>query len=294
MDALLKTGKHTITALTRVGSKGEFPEGVKVVEVDYDNEESIVAALKDQQFLAITLSVRAPPNTHSNIVKAAIKAGVKYIMPNAYGGDLFNPLLADEPYAKANVGKIREITELGGDYIMMVCGFWYEWSLALGEYWYGIDIRNKKVVFYDDGKTKIKSSTWEQCGRAFAALLSLPESGASPSVADFKNKTVGLESFEVSQRDMLDSLHRVLGDTDADWTITYEPTAERYAAGLARFQKGEMTGFAQALYARGFYNDGTGLHSTSNDVLGLHLEDLDTCTKNAVEMVKSGWNPLGL
>ena len=280
--------------MTRVGSKGEFPQGVKVVEVDYDNEESVVAALKDQQFLAITLSVRAPPDTHSKIVKAAIKAGVKYIMPNAYGGDLFNPKLAEEPYAKANIGKIREITELGGDYIMMVCGFWYEWSLALGEYWYGFDIKNKKVVFYDDGKTKIKTSTWEQCGRAFAALLSLPESGASPSVADFKNKAVGLESFEVSQRDMLDSLHRVLGDTDADWTITYEPTDKRYAEGLARFQKGEMTGFAQALYARGFYNDGTGLHATVNDVLGLKLEDLDTCTKNAVEMVNSGWNPLGL
>ena len=88
------------------------------------------------------------------------------------------------------------------------------------------------MTFYDDGKTQIDVSTWDQCGRAIAGLLSLPESGTSPCVADWKNKPLYINSFKVSQRDMLDSLHRVLGNTDKDWTIDYEPTDQRYKRGL--------------------------------------------------------------
>lgn len=39
--------------------------GVKVALVDYDDKKSVVAALRDQQFLVITLGVRAPPDRKS-------------------------------------------------------------------------------------------------------------------------------------------------------------------------------------------------------------------------------------
>ncbi|KAF1729828.1 hypothetical protein CRV24_010370 [Beauveria bassiana] len=38
--------KHTVTALTRIGSKSVLPEGVIKAPVDYANEESLVGALK--------------------------------------------------------------------------------------------------------------------------------------------------------------------------------------------------------------------------------------------------------
>ncbi len=239
-----------------MAARERLPEGVKVVEVNYDDENSLVAALSGQQFLVITLAVTAAPETHSNIAKAAVKAGVPYIMPNVYGGDVFHPSFANEQYTKEAVKRTLEIKELGGTYIYMACGFWYEWSLALGENFFGFDIKNKKAIFFDDGNARINVSTWEQCGRALAALLSLPESGASPSVSDFKNGPLRPESFQVSQRDMLNSLHRVLGTSDKDWTITAEPSAERYADGLARMQQGDRQGFAKALYSRYFFPGG--------------------------------------
>ena len=295
---MLKTGKHTITALTRPDSKSTPPAGVKTVHVNYEDDdgESMTAALKGHQFLIITLSVFAPPDTHGKIVKAAAKAGVPYIMPNVYGFDLQNKKLGEESmYGLTGLEYCAEIESLGASYVAMVCGFWYEWSLALGESWFGFDVKNKKVTFFDDGETRINTSTWRQCGRALAALLSLPVTGAEPAIEQWKNKLLPFSSFRVSQRDMLDSLHRVLGTADKDWEIKREPTAQRYKDGIEEMQNGMFTGRAKAMYTRVFYPNGDGDFEASmgleNDVLGLPKEELDEATKRAVEMVESGWNP---
>ncbi len=284
--------------MTRTASKATLPAGVRIAQVNYDDDgQSLVSALQGQQFLVITLSVRAPPDTHSKLVKAATKAGVPYIMPNAYGSDIQNKSLREEDlYGATSLQHCADIESLGASYVAMVCGCWYEWSLALGEPWFGFDIKNKKVTFFDDGNTRINVSTWRQCGRALAALLSLPERGASPAVSQWKNKPFYIASFRVSQRDMLDSIHRVTGTTDKDWEITYEPTAQRYKNGIAEMQKGAMTGFAKAMYSRVFFPNGGGDFESSrglaNDLIGLPREDLDEATKRTVEMVESGWNPI--
>lgn len=299
VEELLKTGKHTITALTHANSKGTLPAGVQIAQVSYDNddEDSLVTALQGQQFLIITLSVRAPPDTHTKLVHAAAKAGVPYIMPNAYGTDFQNASLREENLATA--GAFRncvQVESLGASsYIGMVCGMWYEWSLALGEPWFGFDIKNKTVTFFDDGKTRINVSTWRQCGRALATLLSLPESGTEPAVVErWKNKALYVASFRVSQRDMLNSIHRVTGTADKDWEIKYESTAERYKNGNEELKKGSMVGFAKALYARVFFPNGDGDFESSrglaNELLGLPKEDLDEATKRTVEMVENGWD----
>lgn len=87
-----------MTALTRSGSETTLPQSVNNNSpVDYNDEATLMAALKDQDFLVITLSFLAPPDTHSKLVRAAVMAGVPYIMPNAYGTDIYgNPKLLDD------------------------------------------------------------------------------------------------------------------------------------------------------------------------------------------------------
>ncbi|KAF2668781.1 NAD(P)-binding protein [Microthyrium microscopicum] len=290
--ALLKTGNHTVTAITRAGSKSSLPDGIQTIEVNYDDEESIVAACKGQQFLAITLGVTAPPDLHGKIVKAAVSAGVKYIMPNVYGYDPENiNLTSGNSYSAMSAGRLKEVTSAGGTYIALTCGFWYEWSLGLGMY--GIDIANKTVVLMDDGKTKICTSTFPQCGRAFAALLSLPESGASPCLADWKNKPVYMNSFLVSQRDMLDSVNRANGTKDEDWTITHEGSEQRHKDAMEKMKTGDRRAFATAMYSRMFFQNGDGDYTSrglANEVLGLPKENLDEATKVVVKMVDKGYS----
>jgi hypothetical protein len=80
-NALPKTGKHNVTALARVGTS-EIIACVKLVEIDYDREESTVAVLRGQQFLVISFGVFCTRESPWQGCQGAAKAGVAYIMPN--------------------------------------------------------------------------------------------------------------------------------------------------------------------------------------------------------------------
>ncbi|KAH8670591.1 hypothetical protein BGZ61DRAFT_428712 [Ilyonectria robusta] len=292
--ALLQTGKHSVKALTRKGSSNKLPEGVVVAPIDYSDQASIVAALKDQQFFIITMAPTAPRDTHSKLVQAAAKAGVPYVMPNGYAGDIENIKLGEDtllgPVAKANRD---EIERLGMQWITVCCGFWYDYSLAGGEARFGFDFDKRSLTIYDDGNTKNSTSTLSQVGRAVAKVLSLKElpddeNDKSLTLSGFFNKGVYLKSFVVSQNDMFESVKRVTGMSDADWTVTHESTKKRYEDGLAQVKEGNMIGFSKLLYARAFYpEDPNDLSAKAqNEQLGLPDESLDESTKVGIDLVK--------
>ena len=302
--ALVETGKHTVTALVRQGSKNEVPPGVKAALVDYNDETTIVAALKGQQFLIITLAVTAPPDTHSKIVQAAAKAGVPHIMPNVFGLDYSNEaLMKESPLSADSTSIINEIEAVGCSWTTMICSMWYEYSLAMGPIWFGFDFPNKKLTLYDDGTTKINLTTWEQCARAVAALLSLKElpedeNDESPTVSSWRNKPLVVSSFLISQKDMFESWKRVSGDKDSDWKIEQESSKERYQKGIEAMQSAQdplsaRMGAATASFVRAFFPNGGGDYESTlgldNAKLGLPKEDLDERTSVAKEMVEQGY-----
>jgi hypothetical protein len=307
LNFLLQTGNQKITILTRPDSKSTFPtsSNINVVKVDYSSEQAMISALRDHDLLIITLSPSAPRTLHSEIVAAAAKAGVQWIMPNYWGfatGERGGAVAAEPLFTTfANyINDVRDVSVPEGgvkpNFVALANGFWYEFSLGMGEPWFGFDIKSRKVTLYDEGNVRINTSTWDLCGKAVASLLSLPVSGGSddePALDDWKNDTVTISSFLVSQRDMLDSLNRVLGISDADWTITKQPAKERFQQGLQQLQEGNRLGFAQAMYARLFFSGDGGDYETGygldNGKLGLPKEDLDEATKRAVEMVNGGF-----
>lgn len=235
----------------------------------------------------------APRDAHSKLVRGAAKAGVPYVMPNGYGGDIDNVRLGEEtmlgPMAKANRD---EIERLGMQWITVCCGFWYDYSLAGGEARFGFDFDKRSVTLYDDGNTKNSTSTLSQVGRAVASLLSLKElpddeHDRDPTVSGFLGKGVYVKSFVVSQNDIFESVKRVTGTSDADWTIIHEDTKKRYEDGLAQVKAGNMAGFSKMLYARAFYPDDSNDISAKaqNELLELPDESLDEATKVGVDMV---------
>jgi hypothetical protein len=303
LTSLLSTNKHSVTILTRPESTATFPSSpnVEVKSVSYDDENNLIDALRNHDFLIITLSAQSPPSTHSLIVSAAAKAGIPYIMPNyfAFGLGSRGGSLASDPILSrfgTYIDDVRNVTVPEGgvkpSFVALCCGFWYEFSLSQGEPWFGFDIANRSVTLYDEGTVKINTSTWKQCGAAVAALLSLPVEGSGNSglaLEKWKDEGLYVSSFLISQREMLDSLHRVLGTTDEDWTITKEPVKERHQKGLEQLQQGDRLGFAKAMYARLFFPNEGGDYETGfeldNEKLGLVKEDLDEATRRAVDMV---------
>lgn len=297
---LLKTGKHTVTAITRTESTATFPDGAQVKKVDYANEDSLVDALKGQQFLIISLSVTSPPGTQTSIINAAARAGVPWVLPNSFTGDIKNERLTKEALTMPGILQgIKDVEAAGvSSWVCLVTSFWYEWSLALPTPFYGFDIPTKQVEFIDDGTVKINTTTWEQIGRSVAALLSLKElpddaNDTSVTLSRWRNEPLYVSSFLVSQRDMLDSLNRVMNLKDSDWTIKSEPHQERLDRGMKAMQAGDRMGFATALYTRVFFPGDDGNYEAKgrldNEVLGLPREDLDEATKLAVNMTTTDW-----
>lgn len=88
---------------------------------------------------------------------------------------------------------------------------------------------------------------------------------------------------------MFESVKRVTGTTDADWKISYEPSAQRYKDGIEAMNKGDMHGFGKQLYSRVFFPNGDGDFSSklNNKILGLPQKDLDERTKIAVRMAEN-------
>ncbi|KAG4282208.1 hypothetical protein FPRO04_13384 [Fusarium proliferatum] len=294
-SALLQTGKHKITALTRHGSTNNLPEGIIIAAIDYNDESTLIAALKNQQFLIITLAPNAPKDTHSKLVQAAAKAGVPYIMPNGYAGDIEQVKLGEDtllgPIAKANR---NEIERLGMKWITVCCGFWFDYSLAGGESRFGFDFDKKTLTLYDDGSVKNSTSTLAQVGRAVAKVLSLKElpddeNDNSLTVSGFLNRAVYLNSFVVSQKDLFESVKRVTGTSDSDWIVTHESSKKRYDEGMAQVKRGDMSGFSKLLYARAFFpEDPSDLSAKAqNELLDLLKEDLDEATKDGIALVEA-------
>ena len=264
--------------------------------VDYNDPSSLSSALKGMDVLIVTMAVTAPPDTQSKLIHAAAEARVPYIFPNEWGLDHVDASLAKETLIGEGIIKARKLVESLGvsSWVAVVSGFWYEYSLSFSPVSYGFDFKNKKATFYNEGTTRMNTTTWDQTGRAVARVLQLPiKSGSGPSLSDYKNNMLYISSFAVSQRDMLDSIHRVSGTTDKDWTIEKQDAKERWAEGMEELKQPEKygrLGFGKMLYARGFYPDEPGLFEKraklANEVLGLPKEDLDESTKKAIARVE--------
>ena len=83
MKELLKSGLFEITVLTRESSTHQFPNGVKVVKVDYRNVEALTTALNGQDALVSAVATNAVPSQRQ-LIEAAVEAGVKRIIPSEY------------------------------------------------------------------------------------------------------------------------------------------------------------------------------------------------------------------
>ncbi|KAK4543266.1 hypothetical protein LTR36_005816 [Oleoguttula mirabilis] len=281
VEALVKQGKHKVTAITRPDSTSSMPAGLHdIKKADYSDHDSLVKALSGQDFLIITMGIMAAKDSQQKLVDAAKEAGIKYIMPNEWGMDVAqNEQLGNDTMLGPGHLAMREYIEKAGlTWISMACGFWYEFSLSGAEMRYGFDFKEKKVTLFNDGNIKLYTSTWPQVGRAVAKLL------AREDLESFKNAAVHVYSFYISQRDMLASVLHVTGDKESDWTITTEDVQERFERGMKILQGGNWHGFAIALYSRCFFPDVVPSQEGrfDNEKLGLPQEDLDQYTKIAV------------
>ena len=103
---------------------------------------------------------------------------IKCSLPNEWSPDTANAELVSDVFPFGAKGIVYQLTsktqltivvatrklieDIGkSTYLAIVTGFWYEYSLAMPKN-YGFDFVNRTVAYFDNGETKISTSTWPQ------------------------------------------------------------------------------------------------------------------------------------
>ena len=146
---------------------------------------------------------------------------------------------------------------------------------------FGLKIKDRTVKLFDDGNTKLSTTTLPHVGRAVAKLLELPIG----KLEKYKNGFVYVQSFCVSQMEMLNALKKATGTEDKDWKITKIPVDEAIAQGNNDAQDGNRMGMVDVLYGMNFKPGmgGNFQRKSDNQFLGLDEEDLEEVVKGVVQ-----------
>ncbi|KAF4999629.1 hypothetical protein FDECE_11446 [Fusarium decemcellulare] len=278
--ALLQKNIHTITAISRSDSTATFPDNVTVLKGDYSNENFLISALKGQDVLILQLGPKVM-KAQEPLIRAAAEAGVPYILPTEFGIDIEAPLTREMAMMAEKKGIRDLINQLGvSSWIAVVNNPLLDWSMKVG--CWGIDIKSRKAEIWDSGNVKASTSTLKRVGDAVAELLSLPKE----ELVKYKNKPFYISSFCISQRDMLESVQRATGTTDADWEIKHKDIAELTRECDERLKKGDWIAAIPKLYSS-MFRDGLGGNYSHKVVdmerLGFTQEDLDEVLKGVVD-----------
>jgi hypothetical protein len=187
-------------------------------------------------------------------------------------------LLKDKKVWRADVEKLGV-----SSWIAVVCNPWLSMAAQLGLF--GIDAKNRKATLWKGRDAKIQTTTLSRLGDAVAALLSQPEA----DLAKYKNKPFYTSSFRVTQRELLDSMQRVTGTTDADWEIA-TPEGDVVAKEVEEKLKADPTDFGVSMtkFAMLHFQPGMGGDYADKlvdmDRFGFPKEDLDQAMKEALSL----------
>ncbi|KAI8933412.1 hypothetical protein NX059_010027 [Plenodomus lindquistii] len=241
LSALRKAAIHTLTVISRTESDATFPSDVNLKKGDYNDEAFLVSALTGQDVLILQLGIFGT-DQQSPLIKAAAKAGVRYILPIEFGSDIYAPF-AKTFHIMSMKKQYRDlIEELGMSWIAIINNPWFDWSLKKGTW--GIDIKNRKASLYKGAEAKFNTSTLDRVGKGVADLLALPES----QLEKFQNSPAYFSSFELTQREILESAIRVTGSQESDWDITVLDADRVIAGSREEVANGNPIAFVSEFY----------------------------------------------
>ncbi|CCT75512.1 uncharacterized protein FFB20_03695 [Fusarium fujikuroi] len=276
VKALLAPGIHTITAVQRIEATSKFPPEVIVKCGD----------LKDESFLASTLQghdafVLMPPLPHlvslqELAVRAAAKAGVRYILPAEFGPEPFASKLIEDNQLLQDKKKIRDpIEELAvGPFLDMNTGLW------------GIDVESRKATIWKGAVGKVNTSSVARTGQATAAVLSLP----GRDFSRYKNQAFYIPSFHLSQKELLLAVQKATGTADQDWEIDYQDVNDALRDCNGKIQEKDATAPFVKFFLTHFREGSGGDFESKVDVseveklheIGLQREALNDVLERAV------------
>ncbi|KAI0259727.1 NAD-P-binding protein [Gloeopeniophorella convolvens] len=154
---------NDVVVLTRVGSKVDF-EGARVIAVDYNDKESIKAALSGVDVVISAISAFVL-NVQSTIAAAAKEAGVKLFVPSEFAGDAES---ARGGFYAAKGDLRASLRAIGPPLALFYTGVWsdFVWNQFLQ-----LDILSGKITVGGDGNYPISWTSRTDSARFIVHIL---------------------------------------------------------------------------------------------------------------------------
>ena len=216
IKALLNAG-FSVSALTRPGSAQSFPPEVKVVDVDYEDMNSVNAALKGQDALVSAVGYMGILG-QKQLVDAAILNGVKRIIPSEYGADqevaaarqlpVFGHKVQVEHYIK------EKVQGTSTTYTLVCNNAFFDWDL---DHKFSVDIPGKKMEIFDGGDVSLTVTPLDFVARGVTSVLQHPDETA--------NRVVRLHGASITMNRLLETVQRYAGKDG--WSVSHASTEDR-------------------------------------------------------------------
>lgn len=278
LEALVAAGDFRVTVIKRKSSNSTPSQPVRIVEVSDDwTLEELRDSLKGEDAAIACFPLRNVDD-HLRLADAAQAAGVQRFIPADYGS-----VDSRSDYARKlvklfdNKVKVRErlealSAESGGRFTWtsLVCGHFFDWGLTNGFLHFYPE--EKRADILGDGTRKSSNSTLAQVSTALVRVLQKPE--------ETKNRVLMVQSFCVSQLDILRSLEEATG---SKWDASYEEIDSFVARHKARADAGNKDSIEDLVFALGVIEGNwEEKEDFAMDLLGLQNEDLDQVVKAVV------------
>ncbi|EHA50261.1 hypothetical protein MGG_12714 [Pyricularia oryzae 70-15] len=228
--ALIEAG-FEVTALVRTAGKlpSEHACKYKEVVVDFSSVASLTEALRGQDALVSTVGATGLAG-QDNMVRAAVAAGVKRVLPSEYGCDISQPAthglmpfldkIKTAALVEAEAAKQQQLT-----YTFVTNNIFLDWCLE-----YGLlgDLRTKRAATVDGGNHRGSLTRLATVAAAVVAVLRNPDLTA--------NQRVRVHDGALSHNEVLEAIKDATGPDG--WVVEDEASPDVKAKSDQALAKG--------------------------------------------------------
>ena len=282
--SLLSTqSSYNITVLTRSSSKASFPPSTNVLKGDYTH--SFLTTSFRGVHAVISLISPSAIASQTDIIDAAISAGVKRFFPSEFSADTADPLVIDLiPFYEAKVKIVKYLRkkqeETKGEFrwTAMIPGVWLDLCLSTGEM--GFDLSKKTAMIFDGGTMEMDCTSLQGVANAVLGCLELERQGKGDKLDGY----VYVKGLRTNQNEILEVLKKV---GKGDWSFNTGNGYKRKEEGWKRFNDGDFEGVVDVIWGVA-YETGLGgkfmkERKLMNEEIGLEDEELEDVVRRAME-----------
>lgn len=229
LTKLVASNKFNVQVIKRAGSSSALPEGIKVIEADYDNLDSLKTAFQGQDAV-VSVVGDAGASSQITMVDAAIAAGVKRFLPSNFGSNMANsnsrklPVFVKKVAVEDYLHEKSKTTDLTYSFVYVggLIDFVLKSKIIM-------DFSQYTPKMFDGGDAEFSTTSMPTVGDVVVGVLSHPE--------ETRNRAVYASEATISQQQILSLAMKAAPDKpwapqDVDLNVAVEGAMQRLAKGI--------------------------------------------------------------